>query len=76
MSTLETRAAFSRRWARARRLTCKGRNVTLWVNGAVTNQWKACGVPRGYAGLEAEGWRVEFRNSRSSYSELPWFGNR
>ncbi len=43
-------------------LTCKGRNVTLWVNGAVTNQWKACGVPRGYAGLEAEGWRIEFRN--------------
>jgi len=28
----------------------------------VTNQWKACGVPRGHAGLEAEGWRVEFRN--------------
>jgi hypothetical protein len=22
-------------------LTCKGRNVTLWVNGAVTNQWKS-----------------------------------
>ena len=43
-------------------LTCKGRNVTLWVNGAVTNQWKTCQVPRGYAGLEAEGWRIEFRN--------------
>ncbi len=37
-------------------------HVTLWVNGAVTNQWKACGVPRGHAGLEAQGWRVEFRN--------------
>jgi hypothetical protein len=43
-------------------LTCKGRNITLWVNGAVTCQWKACGVPRGYVGLEAEGWRIEFRN--------------
>lgn len=43
-------------------LTCKGRNVTLWVNGAVTNEWKGCQVPRGYAGLEAEGWRIEFRN--------------
>jgi hypothetical protein len=43
-------------------LTCKGRSVTLWVNGAVTCQWKACGVPRGYVGLEAEGWRIEFRN--------------
>jgi hypothetical protein len=43
-------------------LTCKGRNVTLWVNGAISNQWNACQVPRGYAGLEAEGWRIEFRN--------------
>ncbi len=43
-------------------LTCKGRSITLWVNGGVTNQWKSCGVPRGYAGLEAEGWRIEFRN--------------
>ncbi len=43
-------------------ITCKGRNVTLWVNGAVTNEWKSCQVPRGYAGLEAEGWRIEFRN--------------
>jgi hypothetical protein len=42
--------------------TCKGRNVTLWVNGAVTNEWNACQVPRGYIGLEAEGWRIEFRN--------------
>jgi Domain of Unknown Function (DUF1080) len=42
-------------------LTCKARNVTLWVNGAVTNQWKGCQVPRGYIGLEAEGWRIEFR---------------
>jgi hypothetical protein len=42
--------------------TCKGRNVTLWVNGAVTNVWKGCQVPRGYIGVEAEGWRVEFRN--------------
>ena len=43
-------------------LTCKGRNVTLWVNGAVTNEWKSCQVPRGYAGLEAEGCAFEFRN--------------
>ncbi|MDG3003878.1 3-keto-disaccharide hydrolase [Paludisphaera mucosa] len=43
-------------------LTCKGRSVTLWVNGAVANQWKGCGVPRGYIGLEVDGGRVEFRN--------------
>ena len=43
-------------------ITCKGKDVTLWVNGAVTNQWHDCRVPRGYVGLEAEGWRIEFRN--------------
>jgi hypothetical protein len=43
-------------------LTCKGRQVTLWINGAIANQWKGCGVPRGYLGLEAERGRVEFRN--------------
>jgi hypothetical protein len=43
-------------------LTCKGRQVTLWVNGGVTNFWKSCPVPRGYLGLEAEGWSIEFRN--------------
>jgi hypothetical protein len=35
--------------------------MTLWVNGAVTCAWPACEVPRGYVGLEAEGWRIEFR---------------
>jgi hypothetical protein len=43
-------------------ITCKGRHVTLWVNGAVTNAWHGCEAPRGYVGLEAEGWRIEFRN--------------
>jgi hypothetical protein len=43
-------------------ITCKGKDVTLWVNGAVTNQWHDCQVPRGYVGLEAEGYRIEFRN--------------
>lgn len=45
-------------------ITCKGRQITLWVNGAVTNTWRGCQVPRGYLGLEAEGWRTEFRNVR------------
>jgi hypothetical protein len=43
-------------------ITCKGKTVTLWVNGAVTTEWTACEVPRGYVGLEAEGWVIEFRN--------------
>ncbi len=43
-------------------LACKGRSVTLWVNGFAADPWKGCGVPRGYLGLEVEGGRVEFRN--------------
>ncbi|OJW22634.1 MAG: hypothetical protein BGO49_01235 [Planctomycetales bacterium 71-10] len=43
-------------------LTVKGRSVTLWINGAVANEWKGCGVPRGYIGLEVERGKVEFRN--------------
>ena len=43
-------------------ITCKGQDVTLWVNGAITNRWPDCQVPRGYAGVEAEGYRIEFRN--------------
>ena len=43
-------------------ISCKGKDVTLWVNGAITNQWHDCQVAKGYVGLEAEGYRIEFRN--------------
>lgn len=43
-------------------ITCRGRDMTLWVNGAITNEWHECDVPKGYVGLEAEGYRIEFRN--------------
>lgn len=43
-------------------LTSQGRDVTLWVNGAVTCAWHDCEVPQGYVGVEAEGYRIEFRN--------------
>jgi hypothetical protein len=39
-----------------------GRAITLWVNGAVVNEYAECEVPRGFIGLEAEGYRIEFRN--------------
>jgi len=39
-----------------------GGTITLWVNGAVVNEYAECEVPRGYVGLEAEGYRIEFRN--------------
>jgi hypothetical protein len=46
-------------------ITCRGKDVTLWVNGAVTNEWHECEAARGYVGLEAEGWRIEFRNVKT-----------
>jgi hypothetical protein len=39
-----------------------GKSMTLWVNGAVVSEFPNCEVPRGYVGLEAEGYRIEFRN--------------
>jgi hypothetical protein len=43
-------------------ISFKGKDMTLWVNGAVTNQWHECQISKGYVGLEAEGYRIEFRN--------------
>ena len=43
-------------------VTCKGRDMSLRVNGEIVNDWHDCQVPRGYVGLEAEGYRIEFRN--------------
>jgi hypothetical protein len=43
-------------------VTCKGKDISLWVNGAVISTWHDCAVPKGYVGLEAEGYRIEFRN--------------
>jgi hypothetical protein len=43
-------------------ITCKGKTISLWVNGAVTAVWDDCAVPSGYLGLEAEGFYIEFKN--------------
>ncbi len=42
-------------------LSARGRTISLWVNGAVTSEMTV-EVPRGYFGLEGEGFRIEFRN--------------
>ncbi len=39
-----------------------GKTMTLWVNGAVVNELSNLELSRGYIGLEAEGYLVEFRN--------------
>jgi hypothetical protein len=41
---------------------CEGPKITLWVNGGLSSEFNAPEVPRGYVGLEAEGFRIEFRN--------------
>jgi hypothetical protein len=43
-------------------VTARGRVLTLWVNGAVTCQFADCGQAAGKVGLEAEGYRIEFRS--------------
>jgi hypothetical protein len=43
-------------------ITCKGSTISVWVNGAVQQEWNGCGFPRGYVGVEGEGWKIEFRN--------------
>jgi hypothetical protein len=42
-------------------ITCKGKDITVWANGQITNEWTDCGAARGYIGLDAEGYRIEFR---------------
>jgi hypothetical protein len=44
-------------------IVARGRALSVWVNGAVTSEI-AVDVPRGHFGLEAEGWRIEFRGLR------------
>ncbi len=46
-----------------------GKRITLWVNGAVTSELADCEISRGYIGLEAEGYRIEFLNVK--IKELP-----
>ena len=42
-------------------ITARGKELTLWVNGAVTCRFADCGAATGYLGLEGEGYRIEFR---------------
>ncbi|MCI0458923.1 MAG: DUF1080 domain-containing protein, partial [Gemmataceae bacterium] len=33
-------------------VTCKGKEITVWINGAVATTWNECPVPRGHVGLQ------------------------
>lgn len=43
-------------------VTGKGKTLSVWINGDVSQTWNGCEVPRGYVGVEGEGWKIEFRN--------------
>lgn len=43
-------------------MRAEGPKMTVWVNGGVTAEKADLNVLKGYAGLEAEGYRIEFRN--------------
>lgn len=43
-------------------ITCKGRNISVWINGHIATIWRECPVPEGLIGLQAEFFDLEFRN--------------
>ncbi|MFB3827598.1 MAG: DUF1080 domain-containing protein [Bryobacteraceae bacterium] len=45
-------------------ITCKGQTISLQVNGATVSEYRKTEVPKGYVGLEAEGFPIEFRKIR------------
>jgi hypothetical protein len=50
-------------------IRAEGPVLSLWVNGAVVNEFRQCELKKGYIGLEAEGYEVWFRNVQ--VKELP-----
>lgn len=57
----ETRVKEAGEW-NVLEVRAEGRKISVWVNGAVTSEFTECEVPKGYLGLEAEGYLIEFRN--------------
>lgn len=45
-------------------ITAKGPTISLAANGKTVSEFKECEIPKGYLALEAEGFRIEFRNIR------------
>lgn len=48
---------------------CRGKTITVRVNGGAAVTWKDCPLPRGRVGLQAEFWFLEFRDLK--FKELP-----
>jgi len=45
-------------------ITARGRTISLSVNGKVVSEYNNTEIMEGYVALEAEGYRIEFRNIR------------
>jgi hypothetical protein len=43
-------------------ITCKGKQIDVIINGAPSLTWSECARPRGYLGMQAEFFYIEFRN--------------
>lgn len=43
-------------------ITCKGKTISVRLNGEVVTTWKECPRPKGLLGLQAEFWFIEFKN--------------
>src|SRR5262245_6296671 len=43
-------------------ITCKGKTISVAINGSTTCTWKNCPIPRGHVGLQAEFFFIEFKN--------------
>jgi hypothetical protein len=43
-------------------ISARGPVLSLWLNGAVTSEFRECQLRKGYLGLEAEGFEIAFRN--------------
>ncbi len=41
---------------------CQGHTITLWLNGALSGTFTNAAQTKGFIGLEAEGYKIEFRN--------------
>ena len=43
-------------------ITCKGKTISVAINGNTACTWNDCPIPRGYVGLQAEFFFIEFKN--------------
>jgi hypothetical protein len=45
-------------------ITCRGKTISIWINGATTCVMKDCPVASGHVGMQAEFFYIEFKNPR------------